>query len=62
MDIQKAYGFLGTLNNYADHGVLSPEEFIRDWVNMHRATYACGQVEIGKEGTIHIQFYVHFKT
>lgn len=42
MDIHRAYAFIGTVNNYLAYGVDDPEEFVRDWVDMHGATYANG--------------------
>jgi len=38
---------------------VDPEEYLLRY--MDKATYVCGQLEEGKEGTRHIQFYVNFK-
>lgn len=49
--------WLGTLNN--------PEGKAKDWLEelfmTSKAKYVVGQLEIGAEGTEHIQFFVNFK-
>jgi hypothetical protein len=51
----RARNWLGTLNNPA----VDPEEYLLQWAD--KAVYVCGQLEEGKEGTRHIQFFVNFK-
>ena len=46
--------WLGTLNNPD----VDPEEYLLSFAQ--RATYVCGQLEEGEQGTRHIQFYVNF--
>lgn len=49
--------WLGTLNNPPP----MPQDYIEAWVTKAGAVYATGQLEKGKEGTPHIQFFVQFK-
>ena len=49
--------YIGTLNNPD----LNTKEFLSDFHNLSKAVYTCGQLEIGENGTPHIQFAVHFK-
>lgn len=37
------------------------EEYLRKWFTAGKARYVNGQVEKGKEGTVHIQFYLNFE-
>jgi hypothetical protein len=52
----KSRNWLGTLNNPD----VDPEEYLLRWAD--HATYVCGQLEEGKEGTRHIQFFVNWKS
>lgn len=45
---------MGTLNNPD----IVPQEYLEEYITKHHAQYVCGQIEKGKEGTIHLQFYV----
>lgn len=58
MDTGKSRNWLGTLNN--PEGI-DPETFLSDWYVKHKAVYVNGQVEVGEEGTRHIQYYLNFK-
>lgn len=49
--------WLCTLNN----PVINPSEFLELIYNTTKAVYVVGQLEKGKEGTKHIQFFVNFK-
>lgn len=44
--------WLCTLNN--------PLESLKDLFDLFKPQYMCGQVEKGENGTIHLQFYLHF--
>lgn len=45
-----------TLNNPD----VKPEGFLRDLHSLAGATYTCGQLEKGAEGTLHLQFFMNF--
>lgn len=47
--------WIGTLNNPDE----TPQEFLEGFYNKLKAKYVCGQLEKGKEGTAHIQFFVN---
>lgn len=49
--------WLGTYNNPK----VDTKEYLAKWFNVAKATYVCGQLEMGDEGTPHIQFYLNFK-
>lgn len=49
--------WIGTLNN-PDTSCM--QEFLEQWVTRHKATYSCGQLEKGKEGTVHLQYALAF--
>jgi len=53
--------FIGTLNNPQEH---YPDFMLQDWLEaIHKtskATYTVGQLEKGKEGTIHVQYFMCF--
>lgn len=53
----RSRGWLCTLNNPD----VDPETFLSDWFVKHKAVYVNGQVELGQEGTRHIQYYLQFK-
>lgn len=53
----QATAWLGTLNN---PDLTTVEEYIKLWYTKAKATYVNGQLEQGKEGTVHIQFFVLF--
>jgi len=54
----KASNWLCTLNN----PTVTPQDYLEAWFTKAKATYVCGQLEKGKEGTPHIQFFLNFKT
>ncbi len=49
--------FIGTLNN---PDPLVMEAYLEHWVTRYGACYVCGQLEKGKEGTVHLQFAIAF--
>lgn len=54
--------WIGTYNKKEDK--LKPEvaeEYLRRWVEGGHAHFATGQIECGKNGTHHIQFFLHMK-
>jgi hypothetical protein len=55
--MSRSHNFIGTLNN----PTVPPQEYIELWHTKAKATYVCGQLEKGKEGTPHIQFFINFK-
>jgi len=48
--------FLCTYNN----PTVDPKDYLEKWFTVAKARYVCGQLEKGKEGTVHIQFYLNF--
>lgn len=48
--------WIATLNNPD----VSPPEYLERYMIMHKANYVVGQLEKGKEGTAHLQFFVNF--
>ena len=50
-----ARNFIGTLNNPD----VVPQEYLERF--MSKAVYVCGQLEKGKEGTVHLQFFIQCK-
>ncbi len=53
----KARMFIGTLNNPKE-----TEAYLKLWHTKAGAKYVTGQLEKGKEGTPHLQYFVHFDT
>lgn len=53
-----ARNFLVTKNNPE----CIPAEYLENMYKATKATYLCGQVEKGKEGTVHLQFFLNFKS
>lgn len=49
--------WLGTLNNPE----VALADYLEAWITRGKAAYVVGQLEKGKEGTVHIQFFVNFK-
>jgi len=49
--------WLGTLNNPD----VVPQEYLENFFTKLNATYVCGQLEKGAEGTAHIQFFINVK-
>ncbi len=49
--------WIGTYNNI---DLTIAREYLESWVTKQKASYACGQIEKGEEGTIHLQFVVIF--
>ena len=37
------------------------KDYIEAWHRVGKARYACGQLERGAEGTVHIQAFVNFE-
>lgn len=54
--MSQARNWLGTLNNPD----CVPHEFLEELFNNAKATYVCGQLEKGENGTPHIQFFINF--
>lgn len=50
--------WLMTLNNPTEFG----SEYLEGLHKDTKATYTCGQLEKGAEGTLHLQFFMYFKT
>lgn len=55
---KKTRTFIGTLNNPDEN----TKEFLSSLHERTSATYTCGQLEIGENGTPHIQFALYFKS
>ena len=53
----KGSNWLGTLNN---PDVALARDYLEMWFSKAGARYVNGQVEKGKEGTVHIQFFLNF--
>lgn len=55
--------FIGTLNNptnhYGDDWIA--EDYLEKWHKVG-AEFSTGQMEKGENGTVHLQYYIHFKT
>lgn len=49
--------WLCTLNNPD----VTPHELLEEYYTKLKAVYVCGQLEKGKEGTIHLQFFINLK-
>lgn len=60
-DRTKRYRYIGTLNNPHDH---YKDFMLHDWLltvhNNSKAVYTVGQLEKGKEGTVHVQYFMCF--
>lgn len=56
--MSQARSWLGTLNN-PDTTVV--QDYLSLWFTKARARYVNGQLEKGKEGTVHIQFFLNFE-
>lgn len=52
-----ARSFICTLNNPTEFG----QEYLEKMFAELKAVYICGQLEKGKEGTLHLQFFIHLK-
>lgn len=52
-----ARNWLCTLNNPQ----VDPKDYLELFYNTTKATYVCGQLEKGEEGTPHIQFFANYK-
>ncbi|AXH76045.1 MAG: helicase [Circoviridae sp.] len=57
MQSHKSRMFIGTLNN-PKH---TPEDYLTQWYATGNFAYITGQLEKGKDGTPHVQFYLHAK-
>lgn len=58
---QQGRMFLCTLNDAArKYTPEIAEEYLKDWHHKHGAKFVTGQIEQGKEGTQHIQYFIHF--
>jgi hypothetical protein len=55
---QKWRNWLGTWNNPD----IPTEDFLKDIYSQGKVVYLVGQLEKGKEGTVHVQFFVNFKS
>jgi len=49
--------WIGTYNNI---DTCICEDYLEKWHTLHKAVYVTGQLEKGKEGTPHLQFFVQF--
>lgn len=54
--MSRSRNWLCTLNNPTE----DPEGYLKLWHTQAKATYVCGQLEKGQEGTPHIQFFLNF--
>jgi hypothetical protein len=59
MPSKKATMFIGTLNN---PDLTQSEAFLEAWTKHGGAAFATGQLEVGDEGTVHLQYFIHMKT
>lgn len=53
----KGNQWIGTYNNI---DVTIAEDYLKKWHETAKAVYVTGQIEKGKEGTIHLQYFVQF--
>jgi len=53
-----ARNWLGTLNNPEDLSMV--EAYLETWSKAPKCTYVTGQLEKGKEGTVHVQYFLNF--
>lgn len=53
----KATMWIGTYNNI---DTTVAEAYLEKWHTEHHARYVTGQIEKGKEGTIHLQYFIMF--
>lgn len=52
---QKAVNFIGTLNNPAEqYPDIDWKDYLAKWTSEAKATYVCGQLEKGENGTHHV--------
>ena len=56
--MSKGRMWIGTYNN---PDVTMCESFLKAWHEQAKAVFVTGQLEKGKEGTVHIQYFVQFK-
>lgn len=56
--MSQARSWIGTLNN---PDTAMAQSYVESWFTKARARYVNGQIEKGKEGTIHIQFFLNFE-
>ncbi len=56
--MSKGRMFIGTLNN---PDTTACEDYINAWHKQAAAVFVTGQLERGKEGTVHLQYFVQFK-
>lgn len=54
----RSTNWLGTLNN---PDIALTQEYLQKWYKDTGATYVNGQLEKGKEGTVHVQYFVNYK-
>jgi hypothetical protein len=52
LEMSKCSNWLGTLNNPSSD--VTTEEWLKAFFNKTKATYVCGQLEKGENGTPHI--------
>ena len=57
--MSSARNFIGTLNN---PDTTTCREYLQAWSKVKACTYATGQLEKGKEGTVHLQYFLNFNT
>lgn len=56
--MSKGTQWLCTLNN---PDAATAQEYLSKWFTTARARYVNGQLERGKEGTLHLQYYINFE-
>lgn len=56
--MSKGRMWLCTLNN---PDVTIMEDYIKLWVTQGGAVFSTGQIEQGAQGTVHLQYFIHFK-
>ncbi len=57
VNAKQSTSWIGTYNNI---DLTLAKDYLEKWHTQHKAAYACGQIEKGEEGTIHLQFVVVF--
>lgn len=57
--MSQSRNWLGTLNN---PDLTSVEDYLKRWKDTLDCQYVNGQLEKGKEGTVHVQYFLHFNS
>lgn len=62
LNSMRGHNFILTLNNPQTHYKdLDWKEYLEKWHTEGKADFVTGQLEKGKDGTPHIQFFLHYK-